>query len=104
MDVNRNITTALKVFVAGIAFLCVYLLLTGSAWSAELDKYEPLTVGFCEDVNNLPCVKMVLKDTKIFYAVFSMDGKLIAITRVKPDGSEETIFGKLPPKKGEHEL
>ena len=50
---------------------------------------------------------MVLKDTKIFYAIFSMDGKLLAITLEKPDGTEEVIWGKLPrlpPKKGEHDV
>ena len=102
MDVNRNITTALKVFAAGIAFVLVYLFLRGESWGAELDKYEPIRAGICEDVQ-LPCLFMMLKDTPFFYAIFK-DGKLIAITRVKPDGSEETIFGKLPYKKGERDI
>lgn len=92
-----------KVWLWILVPLVVLAILTGPAWSAELDKYQPVQVGLCEDVQ-LPCAKMVLKDTKFFYAVFSMEGKLIAITKVKPDGSEETIFGKLPLKKGEHEL
>ena len=88
-------------------FVLAYLILRGDAWGGELEKYRPVQIGSCEDVGNLPCVKMVLKDTKIFYAIFSMDGKLLAITLEKPDGTEEVIWGKLPrlpPKKGEHDV
>lgn len=89
-----------------VVILLVWAILNGPAWSAELDKYDPIQAGMCEDVAS-PCVKMVLKNTTFFYAIFSMDGKLIAITRVRQDGTEETIWGKLPrlpQKKGEHDV
>ena len=41
MDVNRNITTALKVFAAGIAFVLVYLFLRGDSWGAEFELNKP---------------------------------------------------------------
>ena len=90
-----------------VVILFVWAILNGPAWAGELEKYEPVQIGSCEDVGNLPCVKMVLKDTKIFYAIFSMDGRLLAITLEKPDGTEEVIWGKLPrlpKKKGEHDV
>ena len=101
---ERNIVMVLKALAGLTAFIIVYLSLTGRAWSAELDKYEPLSASICEDVQ-LPCVLMMRKDTPFFYAVFK-DGKLIAITELKPGGKEVVIWGtlKLPLKKGEHDI
>lgn len=100
--VNRNIVTVLKVLAGTVAFTLVWLILTGDAWTQELEKYQPIAGGFCGDVQ-LNCIKMIPADTDIFYAVFK-DGKIIAITRVKPDGKEETIWGKLPLRKGEQNI
>lgn len=101
--VNRNIVTVLKVLAGSIAFIIVYLSLSGRVFGAELDKYEPISAGVCKDVE-LPCVFMMRKDTPFFYAVFK-DGKLIAITELK-GGKETVIWGtlKLPLKKGESEI
>lgn len=99
--VNRNIVTVLKVLAGGISFLVIYFILTGPAWTQNLELYEPLEAGFCGDVQ-LNCVKMVLKETEIFYVVFDR-GKLIAITRVH-DGKETVIWGKLPLRKNEKDI
>ncbi len=68
------------------------------------DQFQVIGAGVCEDVN-LPCVKMVSKDTEFFYAIFK-DGKLVAVTKVRKDGIEEVIWGdlKLPLKPNEKEL
>ena len=61
---------------------------------SELSKYEPISSGFCADVQ-LPCARLVLKNTASFYAVFAKDGTLMAITRKNQDGSEEVIWGDI---------
>ena len=81
-----------KLLVGTLAFLVVYFILTGRVWSQELEKYEPINVGFCKDVQ-LPCARLVLKGTDFFYAVFK-EGRLIAITKISK-GKEEVIWGKL---------
>ena len=85
-----------------IAFVLVFGV-AKKVYGQELEKYEPINVGFCEDVQ-LPCARLVLKGTDFFYSVFSKEGKLLAITKVKPDGKEEVIWGKLPLKPNEREL
>lgn len=72
------------------------------ASAQDLNNYIPIEKGYCEDVA-LRCVSMIPIDTPMFYAVFSNEGQLIAITKMT--GSKETVvWGKLPPKKGEIEL
>ena len=88
-----------------LGVLVVLLILPFAVWSQEkpLDPYKPLGgIARCEDVN-LPCIPMLLKDVAIYFAVLSKEGKLVAITRVL-DGKEETVWGKLPLKKGEQEM
>lgn len=94
-----NTGTALKVL---LTITLGWLVLRGDAWSQNLEKYQAIDGGFCGDVQ-LNCIKMIPADTEIFYAIIR-DGKLIAITRVIGEGKEEVVWGKLPPKKGEHNI
>lgn len=68
----------------------------------DLNKYIPVEIGFCEDVG-LRCASMIPIDTPMFYAVFSDEGKLIAITKIVGK-KETTVWGKLPLKKNEVQL
>jgi hypothetical protein len=77
-----------------------------SPGEAELEKYSPLGgMGICQDVQ-MRCAKMVPKDTEFFYGLFDEDENLVAITKVKPDGTEELVWGKLrrPLKKEERAI
>lgn len=68
-----------------------------SVKAQNLENYKFLGAGVCPDVK-LPCVVLVEKKTDFYYAVFNRNGtKLVAITKVSPDGEEVVIWGKLPP-------
>ncbi len=98
----------LRRFVWRWKWLCVLLALLTLpfvVWSQEkpLEPYKPLGgMVFCQDVQ-LPCIPMFLKDTAIYFAVLSKEGKLIAVTKML-DGKEEVVWGKLPLKANEKEL
>lgn len=82
--------------------LLLLLLVAGSASAQNIEQYTPITLGFCEDVQ-LRCAEMIHKDTPIFYAVFSNEGKIVAITKIDK-GKEIVVWGTLPLKKGEKRL
>jgi len=90
-----------RYIVAMLVFLALVVVYT-KVRAQEMEKYAPLSYGVCEDVK-LPCVFMMLKDTPFFYAVIK-DGKIIAITKLGPDGKEITIWGKLPLKTNEQDI
>lgn len=69
---------------------------------AQAQQYVPIQQGMCEDVG-LPCIKLVAADTVFYFAVIE-NGRVIAVTKMTPDGKETVIEGTLPPKKGEHRL
>lgn len=89
------------VFLVAVSFVALCLLV-GKASGQNIQQYVPIEMGFCEDVN-LRCAAMIHEDTPIFYAVFSDDGKILAITKTHK-GKEVVVWGKLPLKKDEKRL
>lgn len=87
--------------IIGALIICLVVLIVGKARAQDLKDYTLLSLGYCEDVQR-PCAKLIKKDTPYYYAVIE-DGKLIAITKAEK-GKEVTVWGKLPPKQGEHDL
>lgn len=79
--------------------LAMLLFVVPEAQAQELEKYRPLAMSFCDDVQ-LRCAVMVSIETPMYFAVFSEEGTLIAITKVL-DGVETTVWGRLPLKKNE---
>ncbi len=92
----------MEIRIVLLFFILVMLLWSIEGRSQNLEQYRPLAMIFCEDVQ-LRCALMIPKDTDLFYAVFSEEGKLIAITKVDKTGKETIVWGKLR-KKGEVEL
>ncbi len=93
----------IRIVLLFAVLLALLYSLEGRAEDKPLAGFKPLTgMTICRDVM-LPCIPMIPKDTDLHFAVFSPEGRLIAITRIH-DGKEETIWGKLPLRKGEKEI
>lgn len=90
-------------FFIGILVVTALYLITRDARAQDINQYTPLNMGMCKDVE-LRCAVMIHKDTPIYYAIFSDDGNLVAITKAEVGKPEETVWGKLPLKKGEKEI
>ena len=85
-----------------VAIFTVAYMRARDAVAQNLEQYVPIETAFCQDVQ-LRCAVMIHKDAPLYFAVFSDEGKLLAITRLEK-GKETTVWGILPLKKGEQRM
>lgn len=103
MDVNRNIATALKVFVAGIAFVLVWAILRGEAWSAEFELNKPqveqgvycFTLKAATEVADKPNSEVVLLENMVKGDCIIAQAMVVYSKKVYRNGKVNVYEGKI---------